>query len=84
MSNTKVSSRGQTVIPRDIRIRYGIRTGTRMEWLSRDADTILVRKIATKRSQTDWGAWAKAWKGLGAELWKGVDPVEHTHRVWHD
>jgi len=85
MSKTKVSSRGQVVIPLDIRKRYGIREGMNIEWIPRDANTLLVQRATAKRTRTNWGAWARSWVGLGKEVWDDVDPVEYTHRLWdHD
>jgi AbrB family looped-hinge helix DNA binding protein len=78
MSKTTISSRGQVVIPREIRLLHGIRRGTKVEWVSHDAQTILVRKVSSKQPRTDWNAWAHATQGLGKEIWAGIDPVAYT------
>ena len=83
MNKTKVSSRGQTVIPRSIRERYGLRTGSRVEWMARDSETILLRKVTIKKP-TDWSEWARSLRGLGKEVWDNVDPVAYAHHAWHD
>lgn len=82
MSKTKVSSRGQTVIPRAIRETYGIRAGNRVEWLARDAETIVLRKVTAKPA-TNWSQWAESLRGAGKEIWDNVDPVAYTHSAWH-
>lgn len=52
MDKTKISSRGQTVIPRYLRKRYGLREGTRVEWLPLSSDSLLVRTPVARSTRT--------------------------------
>ncbi len=42
MKQSVVSVRGQTVIPRDIRERLGIRANTRLAWTTRDGIIVVI------------------------------------------
>lgn len=83
MSKTKVSSRGQTVIPALIRKKYGLSEGSRVEWIPWNVDSVIIRKV-TKKPKASWGEWANTMYGLHKEVWNGVDPVKHTRDLWHD
>ncbi len=78
MSKTKVSSRGQTVIPKEIRTRYGIKKGSHIEWTPVDAHTITVRKDIPNMKKMSWTEWLDKAYGLHKEIWEGVDPVEYV------
>lgn len=83
MNKTKVSARGQTVIPKEIRKRYGMREGIHIEWMPLGNQTIMVRKVTTEgQKKMSWAKWAKKTEGLHKEVWRGVDPVRYTHELW--
>ncbi len=42
MRQTKVSARGQAVIPQEIRAKLGIKAGTKLAWSTRDGVIIVV------------------------------------------
>lgn len=83
MNKTKISSRGQTVIPLAIRKQYGLRTGSYLEWQPMNTRTIIVRHATRKQSSTNWSEWARTLRGLGKEIWEDIDPVEYVHQSWH-
>ncbi len=82
MNKTKVSSRGQTVIPALIRKKYGLGEGSRVEWIPWNVDSVIVRKV-TKKRKVSWAEWTNATYGLHKEVWNGVDPVKYTRDLWH-
>lgn len=51
ISITRLSSRGQIVIPRDIREKTGLREGEKLFAYSGDKDTIILKKIAQSINQ---------------------------------
>lgn len=79
---TKLSSRGQTVIPQEIREQHGWRDGMRLEWTSLGEGAFV--KKPTNRKKKPWGQWAREMHGLGKEAWEGIDPVKYTHDLWGD
>lgn len=83
MNKTKVTTRGQTVIPHLIRKIYQIREGSEVEWIPQDKETILVRKARRSKSP-DWETWVKALQGLPSDVWRGVDPVTYTRALRDD
>ncbi len=51
MNKTKISSRGQTVIPRHIRKQYHWREGSRIEWLPFGETSIIARKSTSTKKR---------------------------------
>lgn len=80
MSKTKVSSRGQTVIPTKIREQYGIKVGSMIEWQPIDGQTISVSKAKGNQKKMDWNEWFNSAYGLHKEIWEGVDPVKYVRK----
>lgn len=78
---TKMSSRGQTVIPYDIRKQYGLKEGARMEWIPWDANSIVVKKSSQNKKLT-WRKWLQEVDKLDKSVWKDIDPVKYTHDLW--
>lgn len=76
MNKTKVSTRGQTVIPRAIRTMYNIREGTHIEWVPQTKDTIVVRRPRPGKKM-DWQTWVAMVNADRDEFWHGVDPVAY-------
>jgi AbrB family looped-hinge helix DNA binding protein len=72
MQSVKVSSKRQITIPSDACRQLGITAGDRLSVVVRDDELVLHRRPAT--------AFERLW-GLGAHVWEGVDPVEHTRRL---
>ncbi|NCN39016.1 MAG: hypothetical protein COY38_04535 [Candidatus Aenigmarchaeota archaeon CG_4_10_14_0_8_um_filter_37_24] len=50
---TRVSSKGQIVIPKDIREKLGIKTGSIFAMNSYNGDMIVLRKLDTKMTRDD-------------------------------
>lgn len=40
--SSKVTSKGQVVIPKKLRIKYGIRTATAIRWIEKDTGILMV------------------------------------------
>lgn len=49
MSKTKISSRGQTVIPKEIRKQYRLREGIHIEWVPFGEDSFIARTPSTRK-----------------------------------
>ena len=78
MLSVKVSTKHQIAVPSEARHRLGIRAGDRLDVEIGD-DTIILRKRSAHVSDRP--------RGLGAEMWRGVDPVEYVRelrREWDD
>jgi AbrB family looped-hinge helix DNA binding protein len=78
MLSVKVSTKHQIVVPSEARARLGIVAGDRLDVVVTD-DGILL----TKRP----GRPSERLRGLGANAWKGIDPVDYVHdlrREWDD
>lgn len=65
MSSTTLSSKGQVVIPRALRERWGLEAGATLDIEEiRDGLVLRVRKpSARQRGARDWRAWRGAMKG---------------------
>jgi AbrB family looped-hinge helix DNA binding protein len=77
MSKTKISSKGQVIIPANIREKYDLKKGTQLEWQPVNYDTILIRKV-TPRKKMSGEEWVKATAGMFKGVWKDVDIVEYV------
>jgi AbrB family looped-hinge helix DNA binding protein len=78
MLSVKVSTKHQIAVPSEARQRLGIQAGDRLEVEIGD-DAIVLRKRPARASER--------LRGLGAEIWQGIDPVEYVRelrREWDD
>ena len=78
MLSVKVSTKHQIAVPSEARQRLGINAGDRLEVEIGD-DAIILRKRPARASER--------LRGLGAEIWQGIDPVEYVRelrREWDD
>jgi AbrB family looped-hinge helix DNA binding protein len=68
MATTTVSSRGQVVIPRALRDKYRLTSGTRLQVAESDAGLVLtpVRQDPPSRRRAGWRALRGAAKGTKA------------------
>ena len=72
---TKVSAKGQVVIPKQLREALGINPGDEL-LMVRSGDRIIVMKKP--------GSFVEALRGLGKEIWEGVEPVEYVREMRRD
>jgi AbrB family looped-hinge helix DNA binding protein len=78
MLSVKVSTKHQIAVPSEARHKLGIQAGDRLDVEIID-DVIVLRKRPARASDR--------LRGLGAEVWRGVDPVEYVRelrREWDD
>ena len=78
MLSVKVSTKHQIAVPSEARRRLGIRAGDRLE-VEISEDAIILRKRPARASDR--------LRGLGSDVWQGVDPVEYVRelrREWDD
>ncbi|MBA2381206.1 MAG: AbrB/MazE/SpoVT family DNA-binding domain-containing protein [Chloroflexi bacterium] len=77
MLSVKVSTKHQIVVPSEARRALGIEAGDRLDVEIRDNELVLRgRRRASQRL-----------RGLGSEVWRGVDPVEYVRglrREWDE
>ena len=71
----KVSAKGQVVIPKELREALGINPGDEL-LMVRSGDRIIVMKKP--------GSFVEALRGLGKEIWEGVEPVEYVREMRRD
>lgn len=70
MDRTKMSSRGQVVIPKRIRQTLNLKEGT--EFLVNLEDgRILLEPLKS---------FTEALRGLGKEVWQGIDPTDYVNK----
>jgi AbrB family looped-hinge helix DNA binding protein len=72
MLSVKVSTKHQVSVPSEARRRLGIEAGDRLSVEIRDDSMILRRRS---------GRPSERLRGLGAEIWMGVDPVAFTRSL---
>lgn len=72
MPSVKVSTKYQISLPSEARRRLGIAAGDRLTVEVRDDELVLKRRPER--------AFDRLW-GLGAHVWKGVDPVEYIRAI---
>jgi AbrB family looped-hinge helix DNA binding protein len=78
MLSVKVSTKHQIAVPSEARRRLDIGAGDRLD-VEITADAIVLRKRPARASAR--------LRGLGAEAWRGVDPVDYVReirRAWDD
>jgi AbrB family looped-hinge helix DNA binding protein len=75
MLSVKVSSKHQIAVPSEARHRLGIRAGDRLDVEIGD-DIIILRKRSARASDR--------LRGLGADVWQGIDPVEYVRQLRRD
>ena len=76
--SVKVSTKHQIVVPSEARRRLGIEAGDRLDVELID-DAVVLRRAPDRPSDR--------LRGLGKELWSGIDPVEYVRdlrRQWDD
>ena len=70
MATTIVSSKGQVVIPRALREKYRLTSGTRLELAESDAGLVLTRlkgpRVSRRQAQAGWRALRGSAKGTTA------------------
>jgi AbrB family looped-hinge helix DNA binding protein len=68
MATTTVSSKGQVVIPRALREKYRLTSGTRLQVAESDDGLVLspVKQTRTSRRQAGWRALRGSAKGANA------------------
>ena len=68
MATTIVSSKGQVVIPRALREKYRLTSGTRLEVAESDQGLVLapVKQARASRRKTEWRALRGSAKGTNA------------------
>ena len=71
----KVSAKGQVVIPKQLREALGINPGDEL-LMVRSGDRIIVMKKP--------GSFVEALRGLGKEIWEGVEPIEYVREMRRD
>jgi AbrB family looped-hinge helix DNA binding protein len=72
MLSVKVSSKHQVSIPSEARRRLGIEAGDRLAVEIHDDEIVLRRRPARPSERL---------RGLGSEVWTGVDPVAFTREL---
>jgi AbrB family looped-hinge helix DNA binding protein len=72
MLSVKVSTKHQIVVPSQARRALGIIPGDRLEVEVRD-DSIVLRPRPSRASER--------LRGLGSDMWHGVDPVEYVREL---
>ena len=69
MKSAYVTSKGQLVIPADIRRRYGIKPGTKIQFIEKD-NYIVMQPVTAAFIRSLWGRY-KGEKSMLDELLKG-------------
>jgi AbrB family looped-hinge helix DNA binding protein len=68
---TRVSTKGQVVIPREARASAGLRSGDELVVEVKDGSIVL------RKAPSSWVAWGY---GLGDRVWRGVDTEAYLRR----
>ena len=74
MPLTKVSHKFQVVIPKEVRESLGISKGDKLEVYGKN-HAIIMKKSKVKKPLS-----LKDLKGLGKEIWKGVDIEDYINK----
>ena len=78
MLSVKVSTKHQIAVPSEARAKLGIHAGDRLDVTVTEDSIVLTKRPARPSDRL---------RGLGASIWKGVDPVEYVRelrREWDD
>ena len=75
MLSVKVSTKHQIVVPSEARRALGIEAGDRLS-VEVTPEAIVLRPRARRASVR--------LRGLGSEIWQGVDPVEYVRQLRRD
>ena len=70
MAITRMSSKGQVVLPKAVREQLRLRPGARLE-VTLNGPAIVLQEV---------GSVTQALAGLGREIWEGVDAVEYVRK----
>jgi AbrB family looped-hinge helix DNA binding protein len=65
MPTVTVSSKGQIVIPLDLRKELGLKEGEQLE-VSANADAIVLTRVRTRMARRTWRSWCGALAGSNA------------------
>jgi len=74
MPLTKVSHKFQVVIPKEVRELLGISKGDTLQVYKKDNE-IIMKKAELKKPLS-----IKALRGLGRDIWKGIDVEEYINK----
>lgn len=83
MQKTTLSSKGQAIIPIEIRRQYNLKTGSKLEWMAYGLNSILIKKSSVGKKPS-WDEWLGKATGLHSDIWNGVDPVKYTRELRDD
>ncbi|MDP9238804.1 MAG: AbrB/MazE/SpoVT family DNA-binding domain-containing protein [Chloroflexota bacterium] len=65
-ARSKVTSKGQVTIPKEVRDRLGLRMGDEIEWKT-DRSILQVRKVRRRSKLDKWVGYLKDLKGQGPD-----------------
>jgi AbrB family looped-hinge helix DNA binding protein len=71
-TTVKVDRRNQIAIPAEVRDKLGIKAGDNLIVSVVRGEVILIPEPES---------WVEYSRGLGAEIWEGIDPVEYVREV---
>ncbi|MFQ6081938.1 MAG: AbrB/MazE/SpoVT family DNA-binding domain-containing protein [Candidatus Aminicenantia bacterium] len=76
LTSSKISAKGQVVIPKEFRKRLGIKAGDKIRFrLIKEG--ILITPIKEKKETKDWREWVGALKGPGKSI---IDSLLEEHK----
>ena len=75
MLSVKVSTKHQIAVPSAARAKLGIKAGDRLEVTVTDDAIVLTKRPARPSDRL---------RGLGADIWAGVDPVDYVRELRRD
>ena len=78
MATTRVSTKGQIVLPAEIREKMGLQPGDEL------TVEVVDGKAVVAKAPKSWAQWGY---GLGKEIWEGVDVDEYVRKereTWED
>lgn len=79
VAESKVSDKYQVVIPKAVREELGLRRGFKVRWVTLSDGTVVL-ELANKQRV----GWAKRMRGLGKEVWQGVDVNQYIDELRED